>query len=150
MSWAQWLSNNSYALQSTWQQRSDSMDCTVLGRVSGKTRGPLGAQDSISYGNSHTPSLPEKLIIVVVFIVTTISFIKISPSCWSIPGPLPLGSISPIFCLLSEYFLLYPSTKSFWICLLKINYIPGRTGLVTKLPPQPASGRRWVVQIQHK
>ena len=55
------------------------MDCTVLGRVSGKTRGPLGAQDSISYANSHTPSLPEKLIIVV-FIVRTISSITISIS----------------------------------------------------------------------
>lgn len=59
--------------------RSDSVDCTVLGGVSGKTR-PLGGPDSISYANSHIPSLPEKLIIVVVFIVTTISSITISIS----------------------------------------------------------------------
>ena len=56
------------------------MDCTVLGQVSGKTRGPLGAQDSISYANSHIPFLPEKLIIVVVFIVRTLSSITISIS----------------------------------------------------------------------
>ena len=40
----------------------------------------LGAQDSISYGNSHTPSLPEKLIIVVVFILSTVISITISIS----------------------------------------------------------------------
>ena len=45
-----------------------------------KQEDPLGAQDSISYGNSHTPSLPEKLIIVVVFIISTVISITISIS----------------------------------------------------------------------
>ena len=70
------------------------MDCTVLGWVSGKTRGPLGAQDCISYANSHTPSLPEKLTIVVVFIVKTISSIKISPSVETLQDPFLQGALA--------------------------------------------------------
>ena len=68
------------------------MYCTILGQVSGKTRGPLGAQDSISYANSHTPSLPEQL--TIVFILMTISSIKISPSVETFQDPFLQGALA--------------------------------------------------------
>lgn len=85
----------------------------------GKDKRNCKGQDGVSYANSHIPSLPGKLIIVVVTAIV-IASTKIS-QCWSIPWLLQAALALHSFCLLPKHSLLYSSPNSFWIYLLKIT-----------------------------
>ena len=65
---------------------------TALGRVSRRTGNTIRAQDGFGYANSHTPSLPEQL--TIVFILMTISSIKISPSVETFQDPFLQGALA--------------------------------------------------------